>query len=621
MQDQTLTEIQFRPGIIKEPIGSADEGFWYDADKIRFRFNKPELMGGWRNVSTPDQAANVIGQPRILETVRSLTGERAAVIGTDVGLFASNLSKYEDVTPLMVSATGTDILSTTADSREILVSISAHGLVTNSIIGFVSAATTIGDNILINAVATTTAAFQVVSVVDANSFYIQVSSSAAATSVATGGDITVLLYYTAGRTSNIQAGGWGGGVWNGNFGWGEPTGSSILLRQRLWSMDAWGTELMAVPSQGPLFLYSPQNGIFNRFVLVTAAPSVNNVVRVATESRHVILYGTHDVSGNYDPLLVRWCSQEDYTDWVPTLTNTAGDFRLNSSGSEIVNVQKMRDQHLILTDADAFVQAYIGPNDIFGFSRAGSACGLLAQNAVVEYSGVAYWMGNNGQFFKYDGRIQPLPCTVLRYIYDNLDPRYIPKITCGTNSQFDELIWFYTSTDSVDGENDRYVIFNPVENHWTIGTLRRNAWKDRSVYNQILAAGGEGEGLFYHELGLSADTSLLSAFIESAYFDMSDGDPIMFSNKFVPDFRNPENQFITDSVQVYLKARKYPGGPIITKGPYTVTGSTERVSTRLRGREFALRIESNTQTGVPANTNGKWRLNEFRMALEADGKR
>ncbi len=621
MQDQTLTEIKFKPGVVKEPLGSVDEGYWYDADKIRFRFGRPELMGGWLNVSTPQQTVNLLGQPRILETVRSLNGDRAAVIGTHVGLFASNLSKYEDVTPLMVSVAATDILSTTADSREVLVSLSAHGLVAETIVAFVSANTSIGGNILINANTTTTTAYQIVSVVDANSFKIQVSSSAVATSVATGGNFTLLVYYTADRASAVQAGGWGGGVWSGNFGWGEPTGSSVLLRQRTWSMDTWGTELMAVPSQGPLFLYSPQNGIFTRFALVTAAPSINEVVRVATESRHVVLYGTHDVSGNFDPLLLRWCSQEDYTDWTPTLTNTAGDFRLNSSGSEIVGVQKMRDQMLILTDADAFLQAYIGPNDIFGFSRAGSACGLLARNAVTEYSGVVYWMGNNGQFFRYDGRIQPLSCTVLRYVYDNIDSRYKDKIYAGTNAQFDEIIWFYTSTDSVDGENDRYVIFNTVENHWTIGTLARNAWKDRSVYTQILGAGSEGNGLYYHELGLSDDTSAMAAFLESGYFDMADGDQIMFSNKFVPDFRNPENQFITDNVQVYLKARKYPGGDIITKGPYTISGDTQRVSTRLRGREFALRVESETLTGLPLNSNGKWRLHNFRMGLEPDGKR
>lgn len=621
MQDQILTEFQNRAGVIREPVGSQSETYWYDADKIRFRFNKPELMGGWISTAGANNATELLGQPRILETIRSLNGVRSAVIGTDIGLFASNLSSYKNVTPVTTILPAASVFSTSAGSTFILVSASNHGLTDGTIVGFVSVTGTIGGNIVINADASTTALYQI-SVIGANSFEFDVGTTAAATSAAVGVSAQMIFHYPAGRTSQETAGGWGGGVWNSaSFGWNEPTGSGIIFDARLWSLDAWGTELMAVPTDGPLFLYSPQNGIFTNFARVTAAPSVNGIVRVAVEARHVMLYGTHDIAGTYDPLLVRWCSQEDYDDWTPTLINTSGDFRLNSSGSKIVGVEKMRDQYLILTDYDLFLQTYIGSNDVFGFARAAENCGLIARNAITEYAGAVYWMSNNGQFYKYDGRVQPLQSTVLRYVYDNLDARYLDKIYAGTISQFDEIIWLYTSKDSTDGENDRYVIYNPIENHWTVGTMKRNAWKDRATFDDVLAAGPAGEGLYYHEVGESADTSTLEAYIESAPFDLEDGDSILFCNKIVPNIENPSGDPTIETVQIYLKARKYPGDSYITKGPYPATGSTRRISTRLRGREMAVRLESSTNTRPQTAGSGKWRLASLRLGIQKDGKR
>ena len=47
-----LVKYQFRPGINKELTSYANEGGWTDSDKIRFRFGKPEKIGGWLKNST-----------------------------------------------------------------------------------------------------------------------------------------------------------------------------------------------------------------------------------------------------------------------------------------------------------------------------------------------------------------------------------------------------------------------------------------------------------------------------------------------------------------------------------------------------------------------------------------
>ena len=613
MQDQALTPLPFKTGVVRELTPSAAEGYWIDADKVRFRLGKPELIGGWQNVTTSAETADLWGQPRAMETVKTPDGVQAVIIGTHVGVFGSDLSSYYDITPLVTVINNTDILSTAANSRRVVVSVSAHALANESIVAIVSAGVSIGGNILICSPTATPAYFQV-SVIDANSFAVEVSTSAAATSASTGGNISVNLYLTAGRSSDEYVGGWGSGVWSGAFGWGTSPSGRYTMPMRHWSFSMWGTEILGVPSGGSLYLWQPQSGITTRMTLVTAAPSISQIVKV-TDARHVVLYGTHGVSGLYDPLLVRWCSQEDYDDWVTSATNSAGDYRLPAHGSEIVSVLCVGDKQIILTDSELYSQNYIGGNDVFGFNKVADNCGAIARHAVITYGGVLYWMGRNGQFYMYTGRVEPLPCPVLRHVFDNLDPDQISKISAGTNAKFDELIWFYCSNESLDGENDRYVIYSVVERHWTIGTLRRNVWHDSDTYPHPVAAGGEGAGLFYHEVGYADNGEPMSAFLESAYFDLKGGDDIMFVSKVAPDFTHTlSGAAYSGMVDIYLKGRKYPGGSIVTKGPYAVEASTQKFNPRLRAREVALRLTSESLTEA-------WRLGEFRLAFAPDGKR
>jgi hypothetical protein len=614
LQDQKLTELQFGVGVIKEKTQLDAGGFWTDADKVRFRFGRPELMGGWQRAIDASQDPKIFGVPRYLTSVRNKLGQAAVFIATHNGLFSSELSTFYEITPITASVSASNILSTTSGSTKVVVSVSAHGLTDQTLVGIVSAGTTIGGNILINPVVSTEVLFEV-SVVDANSFSVDVGVTAAATSVATGGSTTLRFRYNAGGISTVPRSGWGTGPWGGNFGWSTPFGT-VSDPLRLWSADLWGTDILAVPSKGPLMYWETSANITSRLTIVTAAPSVNQIVRVASEARHVLLYGTHDISGNYSPLLIRWCTQEDFTDWTPTATNTAGDYPLPSRGSEIRAVNRIGDKTAILTDNDLYIQSYIGGNDVFGFTAVGEQCGVIARNAAVEYSGTLYWMSPSGQFFQYDGRLQPLACTVLRFVYDNLDPRYEDKIYAATNSTFDEVMWFYASKDSPNGENDRYVIYNTRERHWTIGTMARTVWEDSNTFDYPLAIDDNAANLYYQESGYAADSSALAANLEGAYFDQDSGDNILFINKFVPDFANLEDGTpYSGTLNVSLKARKYPGGPVITKGPFAVTGTTQKVSTRLRGRELAIQIQSSTVNDTP------WRMGQFRMAIEPDGLR
>ena len=47
-----LTKLQFKPGINREVTSYANEGGWFDGDKVRFYLGFPEKIGGWQKYSS-----------------------------------------------------------------------------------------------------------------------------------------------------------------------------------------------------------------------------------------------------------------------------------------------------------------------------------------------------------------------------------------------------------------------------------------------------------------------------------------------------------------------------------------------------------------------------------------
>ena len=46
-----LIKLQFRPGVNREVTAYTNEGGWRECDKIRFRMNFPEQIGGWQKLT------------------------------------------------------------------------------------------------------------------------------------------------------------------------------------------------------------------------------------------------------------------------------------------------------------------------------------------------------------------------------------------------------------------------------------------------------------------------------------------------------------------------------------------------------------------------------------------
>lgn len=328
-----------------------------------------------------------------------------------------------------------------------------------------------------------------------------------------------------------------------------------------------------------------------------------------------------------DPMFVAWCGQEAPKEWYPTVTNTAGSYRL-TYGSKIVTYERTRQEILVWTDTALYSMQYIGAPYIYTFNPISVDITIVSQNAMTTATGVTYWMGQD-KFYAYSGRVDTLPCALRQYVFDDINTDQWEQVFCGTNEKYNEVWWFYPSAGSI--YNDRYVIYNYLEKLWYYGQLSRSSWLDSHIIGNPL--GTVGNLTVQHEVGTDDGTtnppSAIAAYIESADFDLGDGGyQFSFVKRIIPDVDFIGSSNANPSATMTLKARNYPGQGVAglstmqnTAAPISgaevstqVYNYTQDVWVRIRGRQLVFRIESDA-LGV------KWQLGSPRLQIQSDGRR
>ena len=468
-----------------------------------------------------------------------------------------------------------------------------------------------------------------VTVVNTNTYTITLPSAATST-VSAGGGLTVVIDYLIGiedglgAQSSDPALGWGVGGW-GESTWGTPralTSSDVSLDNSSWNLDLWGEDVIATVRNGAIYYWDTTAGVTNRAVLVSSLASSDNVPNIARTAvvsfpdRHFIAGGCQAYvaggGGNVDNMLVRWSSQEDFSSWGPTATNTAGDQRLQV-GTKIVAMLAAREETIISTDEAIYGMTFVGGNFVFSFRLLATNAGAAGLNTMISIDGNVFWMGKRN-FFSYDGIVKEIPCSVQHYVFDRMQTRYIDKVVTGHNKKFKEITWFYVSdenTVTINPENDSYVTYNYAENAWTVGSMDRSVWSDSFGARTVPFAFDPDGYLYSHETGTSADGSAMNSYIEGSPREITqNGQDLYMVDKVVPDVTMSSNT----NLFLYMNTRKYPNAPETIKGPFTITSSTEKVSTRAKGRQIALKFQS---TG----TTDDWTLGDFRINSREDGLR
>ena len=433
-------------------------------------------------------------------------------------------------------------------------------------------------------------------------------------------------------TSSVPARGWGSSV-------AIDSGNTL----RLWSQDTWGEDLVFSVHNGGIYYWQSINGTASqlppttdpatRAVSIaslstdTTCPTSATQIIVSDRDRHLIAFGANNylnssnaVVSNQDAMLIRWSDQEDFTTWYPTATNSAGDLRLGT-GSQIIRAVETKREILVFTDIALYSMQFIGPPYTYGIQQVSSNTTTIGFNAFAVVEDNVIWMGLN-KFYIYAGSTDEVMCPVKGYVFDNLNHAQSDKIFAAVNSEFNEITWFYPSSNAT--ENDSYVTYNYADKAWTYGSLARTAWVDRGVLDYPVAAGTDGY-LYNHEIGTDDGSQnppvAISSYIESSPFDIGEGDQFSFIKRIIPDITFV-NSTDSPTASMTLKMQNFPGSNYSQSKASSVTQSatvpveqfTEQVFVRLRGRQATFRLESN-------KVGTRWVMGSPRLDLQPDGRR
>ena len=684
-----LQKILFKPGVNKENTRYTTEGGWYDCDKIRFRQGNPEIIGGWQRISsntfngtcrslwnwTTLANLNLVGvgtntkfyiqnggvyydiNPiRVTTTLGTnpFTGNGTTTVTVTAASHGATTGTFVTFS----GVTGAYASTLNAEFQLTVVNANAYTITTPTA---VAAGATGGSAV--------SAAYQLNA---GPAFAVPLTGwGAGAWGAGTWGNggtsnVSLQLWSQINYGEDLVFGPRGGGLyyWDATGGLttrgvllsslggtvsftnASPTVvTSTILYTEGAALQFSGGSLPTGITAGTTYYVFEVNGLTFKLLdgagnpvntsssgtgtvsTIVDVPTVQNHIVVSDSSRFVIVFGCNDYgSAVLDPMLIRWSAQDDIYNWTPDPTNQAGFTRL-SHGSEIVATVQTRQEITVFTDSSIYSLQYLGPPYVWAPQLLGDNISIQGPNAAVIASGIVYWMGVD-KFYAYDGRVQTLNCDLRRHIFGDFNQAQAAQVFAGTNEGFNEVWWFYCSSDS--NEIDRYVIYNYLEKIWYYGTMQRTAWLDSGLLDYPLAA-TYSNNLVYHENGLNNNetgtTTAIDAYISSSEFDIGDGHNFGFVWRVLPDltFENAENSptGALPAVAMTLQGLANSGSgvtstasqPVAKSNTYVITEQfTGQIFTRMRGRQMIFKISSN-------QINTVWQLGAPRIDIRPDGRR
>ena len=629
-----LQKLVFRPGVNKENTNYSGEGGWWECDKVRFRSGFPEKIGGWTRFSN-DQ---FLGTCRSLNNWTTLNGTSLIGVGTNSKMYLNKGGAYYDITPLYdtsvnVSTATSGPFFASNGSNVVTVVDATYNPEAGDYVIF-SGSASLGGNVTSTVINTE---YEVASVVNSTAYTVIIPTTANASDTGHGGNtVTITYLLPSGNDVYTVGNGWGAGPWSRGT-WGSAYVTGIGSQLRLWTQDNFGEDFVFAPRGGELYYWDATTGVNTRAISLESAANaaaysgqfvpnqVNQIISSAVQ-RFVIAFGANpydpgDANTSFDPLLVRWSDQENPFDWVPDATNQSGEQRL-TIGSKIIQAVNTRQEIVVFTDAAVYSMQYLGPPYVWGFQLLQDNISIMSPRAAITINNVTYWMGKD-KFFSYSGRVETLPSSLRQFIFNNLNYDQAWQVFAASNEGYSEVWWFYPSTGSTVVNS--YVVYNYLDRVWYYGTMGRTAWLDSGTLEYPIAA-DYNRRLLNHEDGdddvSGPAAAAINAYIQSSDFDIGDGHNFGFVWRILPDVTFSGSSASSPACTMVVKPRLNAGSAYGTPNDKTVTRTQEypvelftgQVYTRIRGRQMAFRIESNS-IGVA------WQLGSPRIDIRPDGRR
>ncbi len=628
--------LSFQPGIVKDTTRYTTGNQWYDGSLVRFRNGFPEMWKGWQKFDTTVNFDTLGGPCRSLLRTYDLGGTTAYVgIGCAHRFYIQTDGSYTDVTPIesVASPLANNPITTTNGLSTATINDVAHGQLPGNYVIFSGAATVNG---ILNTTINLATGYAIVSITDADNYVVDFGTNATGSGAGGGAAVVASYLLNPGSEDAVSGGGWGTLAW-GEEEWGGDPSLAIGERLGIWSQANWGEDIVANAQGAGIYywdLSSPTARMVNILDLPGAdgeAPELCNFILVSHAERQVLAFGCSEFStAIFDPMLVRWCDQENILNWDEAdTTATAGSIRL-AKGSRLISAINTQDEILVWSDTSLFSMKFIGAPYIYQTNMVEGNTDIVGLKACTIFGSNVFWMGRSG-VYAYSGRVQQVPCTVWDYVSQRMNWQQATKVVACTSKQYNEVMFFYPSNTGSNTEIDSYFCFDVVQQVWTVGSLARTAWMDADTFHDPLAASTDGY-LYAHDIGANDGSttpdSAIDAYIESGPIELSaeggydKGDRFAFIRRILPDitFRDISG---SPQMNLVIKMMDKPGSgefndtsssQVARSATLPVEAFTNDLHVRLRGRSIILRAESST-------TGSQWRLGTPRIDVRPDGQR
>lgn len=183
-----------------------------------------------------------------------------------------------------------------------------------------------------------------------------------------------------------------------------------------------------------------------------------------------------------------YMSSDGYLQWSdanqPTVLTSgdAGSGRI--TGAKLVKGLPLRSGSgpgALIWSLDSVIRMdYAGGQTLFKFTHLTSQSSILAQNSVIEYDNVYYWLGID-RFLMCDGSsVKELPNQMnINWFFDNLNYEQRQKVWAMKIPRFGEIWWFFPYGTATECTN--CVIYNVREQIWYDNALTRSS----GFYSQV----------------------------------------------------------------------------------------------------------------------------------------
>jgi len=567
MADLDEVPISAPPGVIKTDSQRVIEGRWSDTINMRFVKKLPQKIGGWIKAFV----TATLGTPRTLHAWRDRAFNAYVAVGTYIKLYVYDpLLAQNDITPYRATGTlGNNPLTTTAGSPNISVLHNVHGLSVGDLI-YIAGATAVG-GITPNIDGT-----PVVSVTDANNYIYAFTSPAVSSATGGGAAVTFKYEIPVGVELGTYGYGWGVGGW-GLGTWGTPRSvSTIYIEPRIWSLDHFGTLLLASYNGGTIYQFDPtQNQPWPRAVVLSSDPGLPTNVRAmfVTPERFILAL--------CDGMQVFWCSQGDPSTWTPAVGNTA-NIRTLTEGSKLVAGRVLADfVSAVWTDAALYRFQYTGASFIYASSMVAKDCGLIGPNACITIGGIAYWMGQD-TFWTYNGTVTPMMNVedIRKWLFDQIDINMGYQCCAVFVPRFNE-IWFFVT---VQGQTNPTlgVIYSIDQQCWApLYWGRCGGTHFTQGDTRPIMGDGITRLLFQHENTNDADGVALPLSMTLAPYALSKGGRFSYIIEYmVADFF----QQIGDITQTLTSYDRMDEDPLETEVDNITATNADTIDSRVSGR-------------------------------------